>query len=155
MTDWEKIMISDFNIYRGKRVRVMTTGHEDRLVPDCLRTLSAGKAIPVRNPDFTRLGNSCSFGLDERHTWPGGIDPRLGGLRPSGLWELAAVGDGDHLRRERSDLSQLTCANCASVFSAFTLSPRLAMGFKANDPCLGDFGGGHQARQMHVIFIKV
>jgi len=27
---------------------------EDRLVPDCLRALSAGKLIPVRNPDFTR-----------------------------------------------------------------------------------------------------
>jgi CDP-glucose 4,6-dehydratase len=27
---------------------------EDRLVPDCIRALSAGRAIPVRNPDFTR-----------------------------------------------------------------------------------------------------
>ena len=27
---------------------------EDRLVPDCMRALSAGKPIPVRNPDFTR-----------------------------------------------------------------------------------------------------
>jgi CDP-glucose 4,6-dehydratase len=27
---------------------------EDRLVPDCMRALSKGKAIPVRNPDFTR-----------------------------------------------------------------------------------------------------
>jgi CDP-glucose 4,6-dehydratase len=27
---------------------------EDRLVPDCVRALSAGKPIPVRNPDFTR-----------------------------------------------------------------------------------------------------
>jgi len=27
---------------------------EDRLVPDCIRALSAGKPIPVRNPDFTR-----------------------------------------------------------------------------------------------------
>ena len=27
---------------------------EDRLVPDCIRALQAGKPIPVRNPDFTR-----------------------------------------------------------------------------------------------------
>jgi CDP-glucose 4,6-dehydratase len=27
---------------------------EDRLVPDCIRALSAGKAVPVRNPIFTR-----------------------------------------------------------------------------------------------------
>jgi CDP-glucose 4,6-dehydratase len=27
---------------------------EDRIVPDCIRALSAGKPIPVRNPDFTR-----------------------------------------------------------------------------------------------------
>jgi CDP-glucose 4,6-dehydratase len=27
---------------------------EDRLVPDCIRALSAGKAVPVRNPVFTR-----------------------------------------------------------------------------------------------------
>jgi CDP-glucose 4,6-dehydratase len=27
---------------------------EDRLVPDCIRALSAGKPIPVRNPNFTR-----------------------------------------------------------------------------------------------------
>jgi len=27
---------------------------EDRLVPDCVRALSEGKPIPVRNPDFTR-----------------------------------------------------------------------------------------------------
>ena len=27
---------------------------EDRIVPDCIRALSAGKAIPVRNPNFTR-----------------------------------------------------------------------------------------------------
>jgi CDP-glucose 4,6-dehydratase len=27
---------------------------EDRLVPDCIRALSAGKPIPVRNPHFTR-----------------------------------------------------------------------------------------------------
>ena len=27
---------------------------EDRLVPDCMRALSAGKPVPVRNPDFTR-----------------------------------------------------------------------------------------------------
>jgi CDP-glucose 4,6-dehydratase len=27
---------------------------EDRLVPDCMRALSVSKAIPVRNPDFTR-----------------------------------------------------------------------------------------------------
>ena len=27
---------------------------EDRLVPDCIRALSAGQPIPVRNPDFTR-----------------------------------------------------------------------------------------------------
>ena len=27
---------------------------EDRLVPDCMRALSAGNPIPVRNPDFTR-----------------------------------------------------------------------------------------------------
>jgi CDP-glucose 4,6-dehydratase len=27
---------------------------EDRLVPDCVRALPAGKPIPVRNPDFTR-----------------------------------------------------------------------------------------------------
>jgi CDP-glucose 4,6-dehydratase len=27
---------------------------EDRIVPDCVRSLSANQAIPVRNPDFTR-----------------------------------------------------------------------------------------------------
>jgi CDP-glucose 4,6-dehydratase len=27
---------------------------EDRIVPDCIRALSAGKAIPVRNPSYTR-----------------------------------------------------------------------------------------------------
>ena len=27
---------------------------EDRLVPDCIRALSAGKPVPVRNPNFTR-----------------------------------------------------------------------------------------------------
>jgi len=27
---------------------------EDRIVPDCVRALSAGKPIPVRNPNFTR-----------------------------------------------------------------------------------------------------
>jgi CDP-glucose 4,6-dehydratase len=27
---------------------------EDRIVPDCVRALSTGKPIPVRNPDFTR-----------------------------------------------------------------------------------------------------
>jgi CDP-glucose 4,6-dehydratase len=27
---------------------------EDRIVPDCVRALSAGKPVPVRNPDFTR-----------------------------------------------------------------------------------------------------
>jgi CDP-glucose 4,6-dehydratase len=27
---------------------------EDRLVPDCMRALSSGRPIPVRNPDFTR-----------------------------------------------------------------------------------------------------
>lgn len=27
---------------------------EDRLVPDCMRALSANKPVPVRNPDFTR-----------------------------------------------------------------------------------------------------
>src|SRR5471032_1293952 len=27
---------------------------EDRLVPDCIRALSAGQPIPVRNPNFTR-----------------------------------------------------------------------------------------------------
>ena len=27
---------------------------EDRLVPDCIRALTAGKPIPVRNPNFTR-----------------------------------------------------------------------------------------------------
>jgi CDP-glucose 4,6-dehydratase len=27
---------------------------EDRLVPDCVRALSAGRPVPVRNPDFTR-----------------------------------------------------------------------------------------------------
>ena len=27
---------------------------EDRIVPDCIRALSAGQPIPVRNPDFTR-----------------------------------------------------------------------------------------------------
>jgi len=27
---------------------------EDRLMPDCIRALSAGKPIPVRNPNFTR-----------------------------------------------------------------------------------------------------
>ena len=27
---------------------------EDRIVPDCIRALSAGKPIPVRNPNFTR-----------------------------------------------------------------------------------------------------
>ena len=27
---------------------------EDRIVPDCIRALSTGKPIPVRNPDFTR-----------------------------------------------------------------------------------------------------
>ncbi len=27
---------------------------EDRIVPDCIRALGAGKPIPVRNPDFTR-----------------------------------------------------------------------------------------------------
>jgi len=27
---------------------------EDRLVPDCIRALSVGRLVPVRNPDFTR-----------------------------------------------------------------------------------------------------
>jgi CDP-glucose 4,6-dehydratase len=27
---------------------------EDRIVPDCVRALSAGKPVPVRNPDYTR-----------------------------------------------------------------------------------------------------
>ena len=27
---------------------------EDRIVPDCIRALTAGRPIPVRNPDFTR-----------------------------------------------------------------------------------------------------
>jgi CDP-glucose 4,6-dehydratase len=27
---------------------------EDRIVPDCMRALSTGRSIPVRNPDFTR-----------------------------------------------------------------------------------------------------
>ncbi|HEY0257507.1 MAG TPA: hypothetical protein VGC39_08695, partial [Candidatus Methylacidiphilales bacterium] len=27
---------------------------EDRIVPDCIRALSASQSIPVRNPDFTR-----------------------------------------------------------------------------------------------------
>jgi CDP-glucose 4,6-dehydratase len=60
---------------------------EDRLVPDCIRALSAGKAIPVRNPAFTR-------------PWQHVLEP-LGGylLLGARLEEARVRGSGEELAR--------------------------------------------------------
>jgi CDP-glucose 4,6-dehydratase len=69
---------------------------EDRIVPDCVRALTAGKPVPVRNPDFTR-------------PWQHVLEP-LGGY-------LLLGGKLEEARRKKS------AAEIARVAQAFNFGP--------------------------------